>query len=189
MAGCASLKQEAPAAIPDMPRLYHEHIELAGRFSVHYQRDGEENAMHGRFKWVQLGAHTELTLLSPLGQIMAKLKMAPEVTVLTMSDKDVRVAADPDALVMEALGWPLPVSGMRGWLQGCALDENGQQFTATPNHSYVITQNGWRLAYPLWDQSVPKMIRPKRIDLQHQAGEDDVSVRLVIDVWQPAVYE
>ena len=112
--------------------------------------------------------------------------MTPGVTVLTLSDGDVRAAADPDVLAKEALGWALPVSGMRGWLQGCALtDNNGQQFVATPAHKQVTTQSGWQLAYPVWEAEGVKQMRPKRIDMQHHAGDDDVSLRLVIDAWKP----
>ena len=184
LSGCATLKQEAPVA-EVVSRACHAQIDLAGRFSVRYLRDEEEHAMHGRFVWVQREYETSVTLLSPLGQVVAKLEIAPGITVMTLSEDDVRAAPNPDALAREALGWALPVSGMRGWLQGCAQTVGGLSFVATPTNKQVVTQGGWHLAYPAWASSVNGDVRPKRIDMQHQGGDDDVSLRLVIDAWKP----
>ena len=183
ISGCAGVPAEAPAS-PAVVRACRDSMELAGRFSVRYQQDSREEAAHGSFQWRQAGQRASVTLLSPLGQTIATIDITPAAATLTMAGQPPRMATDVDALVAQALGWPLPVSGLRDWLQGCARLADGSRFIARPGQEQAITQDGWHLRYPLWEQAGAVAPHPKRIDLQRQAGDGDVSLRLVIDVWQ-----
>ncbi|MFD2270583.1 lipoprotein insertase outer membrane protein LolB [Undibacterium arcticum] len=98
-------------------------------------------------------------------------------------------AADVDALAADALGWPLPVAGLREWLQGFATNVDGRRFIASAQNDSVNTRDGWRIRYVSWqdepDRNGATITHPKRIDLARstaQAGE--VSMRIVIDSWQ-----
>lgn len=168
-------------------RTFRDTIDLAGRLSVRYQSSQKEEAVHGSFVWVQTPTTTTVTLLSPLGQTMAVIDVSPETATLRQAGKMERAAADVDALTAEALGWPLPVAGLREWLQGFAVDRAGQRIVATPANDDVITSDGWRIRYVNWQDDAPSVAqyRPKRIDLARfteQAG--DVSIRIIIDTWQ-----
>ncbi|MEC5215918.1 outer membrane lipoprotein LolB [Actimicrobium sp. GrIS 1.19] len=164
-------------------------IDLGGRLSARFQVDGKDQAIHGSFTWSQRGDHTFVTLLSPLGQTLATIDIAPDQTTLMQSGKAPRSAVNPDTLAMDALGWPLPLSGLRNWLQGQVVDAAGQRTNADPNNPAPIrTGDGWQLLYANWDATDPALpVHPKRIDLTRttpQAGE--VAIRIVIDSWQPA---
>jgi outer membrane lipoprotein LolB len=170
---------------------YRESIDIGGRLTVRYQHDGENESLHGNFNWSQTDKRTTITLSSPLGQTLALIEVTPEMTVLTQNGKPRRMAPDPDALTELALGWTLPIAGMRDWLQGVAIDANGRRFIASSkseSSATVSTQDGWRIQYVSWQDTEgnPASNRPKRIDLARnttQAG--DVSIKLVIDNWQP----
>jgi outer membrane lipoprotein LolB len=185
LSGCASLNSPIPAAGPvQTARAFHAAIDLGGRLSVRYRNGDREEALHGNFSWSQTPVRTTVTLLSPLGQTMAVINVTPEGATLAQSGQPLRGAADVDDLTADTLGWPLPVAGLRDWLQGFALDAAGQRFVATPAASEVTTADGWRLRYPGWDNDTAAY-RPRRIDLARateQAG--DVSIRIVIDTWQ-----
>ncbi len=185
VSGCAGMDEDVSSPVTTVMRVCQSEIELAGRFSVRYAQDGQEQAAHGQFQWVQAGGRTDIKLLSPLGQTVATIELAPMLAKLTMAGKAPRTALDADALVADALGWPLPVSGLRGWLQGCAQTAEGGHFVATPDSSEARTHDGWRLHYLAWEQegNIP---RPKRIDLERQTENGEVSLRLVIDDWRPA---
>lgn len=185
ISGCAGMGEDVSSPVTTVMRVCQNEIELAGRFSVRYGQDGLEQAAHGQFQWVQAGGRTDIKLLSPLGQTIATIELAPMAAKLTMAGKAPRTAIGADALVAQALGWPLPVSGLRGWLQGCAQTVDGEHFVATPDRSEVRTRDGWRLQYLAWEQDngVP---RPKRIDLERRTGGGEVSLRLVIDDWRLA---
>lgn len=176
-------RQSAVAARP-----FHRTMDMTGRLSVRYQVRGKEEALHGSFTWSQNPNRTTVTLLSPLGQTMAVINVSPEGATLQQGGQQVRGAPDVDALTAETLGWPLPVAGLREWLQGFAIDNSGKRFIATPSTAAVVSNDGWRIHYAAWhdDASPPAQLRPKRIDLARttdQAG--DVSLRIVIDTWQP----
>lgn len=188
---CAGISPPAATPLPAQQaasiQQYHESIELSGRLSVRYQRDGKEEATHGGFAWVQNPEHTTVTMLSPLGQTLAIIDVTPNAATLTQDGQTTRVAADVDTLANETFGWPLPVAGLRDWLQGFALDAAGQRFIATPQADDVTTRDGWRIRYASWqnDNATAAQNRPKRIDLERSAAHaDGVSIRIVIDTWQ-----
>lgn len=191
LSGCATVgAPDETAAIatskPDALRVYHDAVELSGRLSVRYQEKGMDQAVHGSFTWAQGADRTVVTLLSPLGQTLATIHITPTLSTLTQSGRAPRVAADVDVLAAEALGWPLPLSGLRDWLQGFAVDAADRRFVAAQEGAKVTTRDGWRIQYPTWqDDADPAQRRPKRIDLERttaQAGE--VALRIVIDSWQ-----
>ncbi|MGZ5818404.1 MAG: lipoprotein insertase outer membrane protein LolB [Burkholderiaceae bacterium] len=189
LAGCASITLSTEQT-PHPASTYQETINIDGRLSVQYQQNGSNEALHGNFNWSQTPKRTVITLSSPLGQTLALIEVTPEMSILTQSGQPSRMAADPDTLTERALGWPLPVAGMRYWLQGIAIDTNGRRFVASGQSeasATVSTQDGWQIRYVSWEDGDKSSAssHPKRIDLvrtTQQAG--DVSIRLVIDNWQ-----
>jgi outer membrane lipoprotein LolB len=190
LTGCAGLmSQPQQNAGPPVARHYQETIALGGRMSIRYTQNNLEQAVHGSFTWDQQTRHIVLSLLSPLGQTLATIDIRPGMAVLTQSDKVPLAATDVDILTEQALGWPLPVAGLRDWLQGFGSSQDGQPFVAQPAQApqRVLTPDGWTLTYGEWqdDAANTAQNRPKRIDLTRdtrQAGP--VSIRIVIDKWQ-----
>jgi len=193
IAGCASISPTAgnhksPRESEIVAtRSLHDTIDLTGRLSVRYQSGDKEEALHGSFAWNQTSAQTTVSLLSPLGQTIAIIEVTPAVATMRQSGKMERTAADVDALTADTLGWPLPIAGLREWLQGVAVDRNGRRFIASPTEDEVVTQDGWRLRYLNWQENNALAARyhPKRIDLSRfteQAG--NVAIRIIIDTWQ-----
>jgi outer membrane lipoprotein LolB len=197
LSGCAGMAPPSgitagtPMQRTAATRDFLDTIDLSGRLSVQYQRNGRDESVHGNFTWAQTPQHTVVTLLSPLGQTLAIIEITPTASTLRQSGQAPRVASDVDALVAEALGWPLPISGMHDWLQGFAMDANGRRFVAAPQatgSASVATSDGWRIRYASWqeDGAPPVQNRPKRIDLERSTAQaGDVSLRVVIDTWQP----
>ena len=187
LAGCAGIDTtpQTPANA-GIIRNYQQAIYIAGRMSVRYQQYGRDEALHGSFEWQQRPGKTQLTLSSPLGQTLAQIAILPDGATLTQSGQPPLAAANADALTAQALGWPLPVSGLRDWLQGNVTDSSGKKRVATQQdeNTDIVTADGWRIRYAAWDNSAAP--RPRRIDLTRttaQAGE--VALRLVIDTYEP----
>jgi outer membrane lipoprotein LolB len=193
-AGCANLTPVASntgadaTAIAQGSRTYRQDIVLEGRLSLRYQQNQEDRSVHGSFVWNQSGGQTTLRLLSPLGQTVAVIEIKPGLAMLTQSGQAPRRAADADLLTAQTLGWPLPIAGLRDWLQGFATDSGGKAFIAqapagSDNAVNVTTKDGWRIQYLNWQATGDSSTgMPKRIDLERyteQAGE--VAIRIVID--------
>lgn len=184
LAGCAVEPMQKPAQVSAQVRAYQQSIELSGRLSLRYQRNHQEEAVHGSFSWLQTPQDTTITLTSPLGQTLAIIEITPSRAILRRAEQPVQAADDADMLAADVLGWPLPLAGLRDWLQGFAVDHNGRRWSATPGaESKVVTLDGWQITYMSWQDDDAS---PRRIDLARetrQAGQ--VAIRVVIDQWQP----
>ncbi len=170
--------QQTPAG---NTRTYQQQIQISGRITVQYQQANKPQNLPGSFEWEQDKDGIRITLLSPLGQTLARITQTAQGARLEQDGKESRQAADLDLLLQDTLGWSLPVAGLRDWLQGfVAIDDK----TAIPlqANDQTIDAQGWKLRYATWHEQ-PSF--PKRIDLQRytsQAG--DISIRIVVDQWK-----
>jgi outer membrane lipoprotein LolB len=173
LSGCASV-----APLPAGVRSYADDLTLAGRLSLRYPVQGKTQSVQGKFQWSQHRDTTDIELYSPLGQTIARISIAPGLATLEQSGGVRRAAASPDALTEDALGWPLPVDGMRYWLQGFVRGTDGQLQAAMPEGTERLDSDGWQLSYPVWQPSGDVAV-PKRVD----AVRGDIALRIVIDDW------
>jgi outer membrane lipoprotein LolB len=177
LAGCAS----APLSTSTPPE-YRSTFDAAGRLTVNYRKDGNPESLTGKFTWAQVPGRIDVSLSSPMATI-ATIRITPESATLVQADKVPRVAKDIDTLTAQSLGWSLPVSGLRDWLQGYATGADGKRFVATPANNSVLTADGWRLRFVSWqDEAAPHPV-PKRIDAERNASAtaDQLAIRIVID--------
>jgi outer membrane lipoprotein LolB len=162
---------------------YRDAIELSGRLLVNFEKDGKPDTISVKFMWTQTPAAVDASLLSPTGQTVAKVNVTPQAATLTEGGKPPRVARDIDSLTAQALGWPLPVSGMRDWLQGYATAAGGQRFAASPANNTVTTADGWTLTFVSWQDDKAAQPVPKRIDAHRAASvsSGELALRIVLD--------
>jgi outer membrane lipoprotein LolB len=162
---------------------YRDSIDLSGRLSVNYRKDGRPESITGNFNWTQRPGRVDVSLASPLGQTIAAITVTPDAATLRQAERAPRVAKDIDTLSAQALGWSLPVAGLRDWLQGYATDASGKRFVASPANNSVYTNDGWRLRFVSWqdDKAAPPL--PRRIDAERSATatSDELAIRIVID--------
>jgi outer membrane lipoprotein LolB len=180
LAGCATSGASLPHA--DVPvAAYRDTIDLSGKLAVNYQKDGPQH-LNAPFTWSQRSDNIDVELFSPLRQTAALIKVTPQSATLTLSDGKPRVAKDIDALTAQALGWSLPVSGLRNWLQGHAIDAQGKPFTASPANNNVVTRDGWRLRYVDWQPGTATPM-PRRIEAARSAGAlgDELAITILLD--------
>ncbi|QGZ40861.1 outer membrane lipoprotein LolB [Pseudoduganella flava] len=179
LSGCATAPRTPLSTTAVAP--YVDKLELAGNLSVNYVRDGKRETLSGKFTWRQDGSRTDVELASPLGQTIATIAVTPGEAVLTEGNKPPVSAPDVDALTARVLGWPLPVAGLRDWLQGYAMAESGQRFAASPARNQLTTRDGWQLEFVAWqDDATPP--KPRRIDARRGAGGDveNIEIRIVV---------
>ncbi|MDQ1832067.1 outer membrane lipoprotein LolB [Massilia scottii] len=184
---CAALLSACVTAPTNLSRAsvaaYREAIELNGRLTVNYQKDGQTETLTGKFAWNQTPAAVNVSLASPLGQTIATISVTPDSATLVQGDRAPRVARDIDTLTAQTLGWSLPVSGLREWLQGYATGADGQRFAASPAANTVTTADGWRLTFVSWQDPDAAKPVPKRIDAARVASAtvEAMEIRIVID--------
>ena len=182
LSGCATTAPLSQAPVPP----YSENIVLSGRINVQYVKNGSPESVTPGFDWEQAGGHIDVTLRSPLGQTMARIMVTPDSATLTQTDKVARTARDIDTLTAQTLGWSLPVSGLRDWLQGYATATDGSRFAASPANSRVTTRDGWRLNFAAWQDDTAAHPLPRRIDAERSATptSDELTIHIVLDAKQ-----
>jgi outer membrane lipoprotein LolB len=176
LSGCATTNanlSQAPVAG------YRDSIDLTGRLAVHYEKDGQSQNLNPNFTWTQRPGRIDVTLLSPLGQTLATISVTPQQATLTQAGQAPVVAEDIDHLTARTLGWSLPVSGLREWLQGHAVDANGKPFNASPANNSVVTKDGWHLRFLAWQEETSAHPVPRRIDAERPG--DELSIRILVD--------
>ena len=180
LCGCATTPSAPPSSAVVAP--YADSVALSGRLNVRYLKDGKQESSTVKFDWKQDAHSTDVALFDPFGSKVATINVTPQgATLREGGNKPPLSAPSIDALSARALGWALPVDGLRGWLQGHATAADGKPWSASPANSEVTTREGWRLQSTDW-QPGSATPRPKRIDAEHPGGGDvqQMALRIVI---------
>jgi outer membrane lipoprotein LolB len=162
---------------------YRDSIDLTGGLSVNYQKqDGQPERINGRFIWTQRPGQLDVSMVSPLGQTVAEISVTPGAATLTQANRAPQSATDIDALTQKALGYQLPVAGLRDWLQGYATDAQGKRVAASPTNNNVFTRDGWRLRFKEWQKGtaapMPRVIIAER---SANASSGELQIGITID--------
>lgn len=164
-------------------RHYQDHLQLSGRLTIRYTQNDKEQSITANFEWQQDPGNTEITLISPTGQIVAKIEQNASGARLQQANQPPHHAANMEALLRSQLGWSLPVAGLRDWLQGYTKNAD-QSYRAVPSEDDArLEADDWQLRYASWARETGAA-HPKRIDLYRndsQAGE--IAIKILIDQW------
>jgi len=179
LAGCASAPL-SQSTVAD----YRETIELNGRLSVNYLKEGQPDSLTGNFTWSQQPGRVDVALSSSFSQLAA-ISVTPQQATLTQAGREPLVAQDIDTLTAQALGWQLPVAGLRDWLQGYAVGADGKRFAASPANNSVYTRDGWRLRFAAWQDETAARPMPKRIDAARTTASGELEIRIFINPVAP----
>ena len=161
LAGCA-----APQRITgDGPA-----FERQGRFAVNLQPVGAAPyAAQGGFSWRDEGRVLRLDLVSPLGSILARIRVEPGLSILERADGSRESAATPDDLLALMWGHAMPVSGLRAWMRG--QEAPGLVVDAMRDDQdrlLSLRQDGWEVRLSDYDDQGPGRVRLSRRDDQGQ---------------------
>ena len=183
LAACTTLKttpqQIAPQTWPQRQQtlMQLDVWSFNGRVAV---RDNNDEAWNASLRWHQTGENYDIQLASAFGQKAARLHGNGGHAVMEMAGQTPLMAADPEALMHDQLGWYVPVRGLKYWLTG--LPDPGQ----TADHEFDVQgrlsrlqQGNWEIVYKRY-MSVNGVDLPRKVDLINHR----LRVKLVIDKWQ-----
>jgi outer membrane lipoprotein LolB len=153
--------------------------ELTGRISVHYQSlsTDQQETIFANFDWSEHGSKVDLDLLDPLGQTIARVRAAPEMTTLTLNDGRVYSGVTPEALTAQVLGWTLPVEGLRAWLEGRPLHPEAADSSIDADGNHRLVEEGWTIVYTLEAGDTA----PRRLNLSYPGPGVALELRIVVD--------
>jgi len=165
--GCAVTPPRLPGAdntlAPELaPRDWAGRFSVSSQISVSSQSSGvdtRQDAAVGRFLLTSVpssgGRTLDLMLQSPFGQTLATARRLPDGTAsLVMANGRMLTAGSLDALLEQAIGWPLPVERLTDWLDDrfervLTRDSAGQITSATDSGWQISREpNRWILVRP-----------------------------------------
>jgi len=177
----------AYAPVNDPARLQQWHLrQVAMQGLSIWQVDGrtaissDQGSGKLALRWSQDGTHFDIRLMSFLGQQQARLEgINGGLTRLLRPDQPPVQADNEDALMQEALGWSLPLAGLRYWVLGMPQPDAGMRKSIDDQGRLIwLEQDGWHIDYTSY-QTVDGFSLPRKLRLKH----GDTSARMVIDSW------
>lgn len=146
---------------------------LEARFSLTHA--GERHA--GRLLWQHRQGGDQFQILSPLGQTVAEIDFNPQGARLRTADGVVHEAARPDELVLELLGYPLPIDRLAAWV--LARPQGEAHVERDPSgRPVLLAESGWQIIYEYEEASSEAL--PVRLFVSRDGGPE---LRLRIEAW------
>ena len=183
LAGCAtqqpprqpSTSNATTSLTTQTSRAYH------GRFAVQYvDQNGQQRNAYGNFDWHETDSTVTLQLLNPLGQTLALVTSAPSQATLELPNRQPLTADNVSTLMQQALGFALPVEGLRYWLQPSVAPTSRARTTPDPQNPQrlsQIEQDGWTIDYVAYADAPGTGV--KRVNLTRE--EPPLQIKLVLD--------
>lgn len=147
--------------------------ELNGKIGIRTREDAHSANLY----WHQQEYRYEIEMSGPLGQGGAHLEGQPGQVKLDISGEPSYHATSPEQLLLDRLGWSLPVTQAYWWVRGLPAPDSPHEFLLSDNRLAQLTQDGWvihYLSYSLAPQPLPQKIRMSR---------DGLQITLIIREW------
>ena len=185
LAGCAELspyltEQVADETAWDSRKIELEHFDkwtITGRVAVQSGQEGWSATLH----WDQDHDRYNMRFIAPLGQGTYELEGGPERVSLLTAENRTFNAEDPESLLLDNLGWSVPLHGLKYWIKGVPepgintenllLDDQGRLTD--------MQQSGWRISISRYSDFNGTQL-PSRLYMHN----DRFKLRLVVDDWK-----
>ncbi|MEQ5840858.1 lipoprotein insertase outer membrane protein LolB [Paraburkholderia acidicola] len=182
LSGCASVQPRGPstsnaatALSTQTTRAYH------GRFAVQYDdQNGQQRNAYGNFDWQETGDTVTVQLRNPLGQTLAIITSSPASASLELPNRQPLTADNVSTLMQNAVGFALPVEGLRYWLQPSVAPTSHATTVPDPQQPTrlkEIEQDGWTIDYVAYADAPATGL--KRVNLTRQ--DPPLAIKLVLD--------
>ncbi len=184
LAGCAVEPPRQPASSRELAwqeRQAHlkevQRWQLTGRLAIQSGDDG----WNATLIWRQERERYRMQLVAPLGQGSLQLEGDDQQVELRTSEGDSAIAADPDTLIFNQMGWRVPVSALRYWVLG--LPAPGAATTVVDEFGRLqrLQQAGWEVKFLDYTVQGASELPARLFIANHKA-----QVRLVIKRWELA---
>jgi outer membrane lipoprotein LolB len=182
LAGCASVKPQGPSTSNAATSVTAQTTRAyQGRFAIQYDdQNGQQRNAYGNFTWQETGDTVTLQLRNPLGQTLAIVTSSPASATLELPNRQPLTADNVSTLMQNALGFTLPVEGLRYWLQPSPAPTSRaktEQDPQQPSRLKQITQDGWTIDYLAYADAPATGV--KRLNLSR--AEPPLDIKLVLD--------
>lgn len=145
----------------------------------------EREVYHVGIRWQRdAGGRFMMLLEAPFGQGVLRIDaIGPEAYELLLPDGQMYASSSAEALLDDAVGWSLPISGLDFWIRGLPHPNGAHALRVdAEGRARSIQQDGWDIVYLDYFDEAGEPALPRRLQLQ----SGSVAVKLAIERWQPA---
>jgi outer membrane lipoprotein LolB len=180
--GCASqrpISDDARALIWQENKLKLEQIHswnLSGRIAIQLQKESGSASL----SWKQSGQDYVIRIIAPFGRGTVELRGNSEGVTMRDAGNQLVRARDPETLLLESLGWQVPLTGLNYWIRGLPDPSVKINTLLLDEEARIseLSQAGWKVSYGRYMQA-EELSMPKKLVMQNQ----ELRVKLVIKQW------
>lgn len=181
LSACAT-REPRPAGdwLAERVALFESHPvwSVSGRLGL---SDGERGGSLA-FDWQARGEHHRVGLRTLAGGRQWRLEFGPGYAVLEGTDIDTLEGPDPDPLVEQAVGWPIPVAWMSRWLRGLPAPPDASLRFHDDGTLAGLVHEDWSLEIRRFTTLDNGVLAPARM----QAENPPYRVRAALSGWRLA---
>jgi outer membrane lipoprotein LolB len=181
IAGCSSLRpqQEVSSATSSLaPRTPAGAFTASGRVAARVAGDSSRG-FSGGFSWAHRPAGDTVELMTPLGQLAARMTVTRAGATIELPDGRATQTSDPEQFLSDNLGIALPLASLPNWLQGIPVAGAPYRAEAVAlGRPVSIWQNGWQIQYTAYSSETADA-NPARLTL----SQGDAEARMIISEW------
>jgi outer membrane lipoprotein LolB len=149
---------------------------LTGRLAIADGKDGGS----GRLIWAQNGSESQLKFRGAMGKGAWQLHADKSGARIELANGEVHTAASVNQLVMNQVGWKVPVDALSWWIKGLAQPEEWTQRELDENGLLAhLQQFGWDVEFSKYKQHDGFWL-PTRLT----ARRDEYSVKMLVKQWE-----
>ena len=145
-----------------------------------------EEVYQAGINWQREQNRFVLVLEAPLGQGVFRVESnsangSSAPVMLTLPDGQKYFNESAEALLLEVLGWSIPVSGLEWWIKGLPLESVDFSFDLRGDGRLKsLLQNNWKINYlEYFDRQSRAQGLPRKMYLKHK----DLALKIVIERW------
>lgn len=144
----------------------------------------QDGVYHVGLNWQRDSRGMILLIEAPFGQGVFRIESSattPPIYQLFLPDGRILQNQSAEALLEQAIGWSIPISGLEFWVRG--LPQPGSRYmhrSSTQARLKSIKQDGWTINYLDYFDQQESTSLPRRLQLLR----DDITLKLVIERWQ-----
>lgn len=144
-------------------------------------RAGSGLGFSGQLDWLQHTTQSFIKMRGPLG--IGRLEITGNAEQVVLKDKHgTRTVDNPEEVLLDNYGMPLPIDYLRWWMLGIAApnEDAGYQFDGNGN-AVAIQQAGWLVSLSDYQPYVCNVILASKLTLLN----DDHKLKVVLKKWAP----
>jgi outer membrane lipoprotein LolB len=180
LAACSTLPDQSTPISTLASRQPAANFTAAGRVATRVTGDAKRG-FSGGFAWTHRPAEDVVELLTPLGQIAARMTITSAGAEIELSDGRRTFTSDPEQFLSDAFGVTLPVAALPYWLQAVPLA--WVPFRAEGDaigRPVSLWQNGWQIQYTAYADETAGAY-----PIRMQLTQGDIEARMIISEWSP----